>query len=156
IWQKNYGGSMSERAVSVEQTFDGGYAVAGFTSSPDGDVTGLHDSADYWIMKLDTKGDLVWQKCLGGSGSDWGSSMVQLPDYGYIVAGRCLSNDGDVTGNHGNYDSWIVRLDSSANIIWEKSYGGSDREDDAYAIPTNDGGFIVGAISLSLDGDVAI
>lgn len=66
-WQKCLGGKDDDRAQSVQQTADGGYIVAGYATSTDGDVKGNHGVADDWVVKLDASGNLVWQKCLGAS-----------------------------------------------------------------------------------------
>src|SRR5690349_15381819 len=66
-WAKCLGGSGVDWAQSIQQTADGGYIVAGWTKSNDSDVSGNHGAEDYWIVKLDTVGNLVWQKCLGGT-----------------------------------------------------------------------------------------
>jgi len=155
IWQKCLGGSERDWAESIQQTKDGGYIVAGYTESNDGDVSGNHGRADYWIVKLDAYGNIIWQKCLGGSDDDWAYSIQQTNDGGYIVAGWASSTDGDVSGNHGGLDYWIVKLDSNGNIIWQKALGGSDY-DYAYSIQqTNDGGYIVAGRTYSNDGDVS-
>ena len=107
-WQKLLGGSGSDLARSVQQTGDGGYIVAGdSTSSASGNVTGTnHGGNDYWIVRLDSTGNIVWQKLLGGSGDDIANSVQQTADGGYIVAGNSGSSaSGDVTGtNHGGGD----------------------------------------------------
>src|SRR6185436_13747219 len=83
---------------------------------------------------------IEWQKCLGGSDKDWGYSIQQTTDEGYIVAGWSVSVDGDVSGNHGLRDCWIVKLDSAGNILWQKCLGGS-ADDGAFSIQqTMDGG----------------
>src|SRR5580765_3303554 len=69
-WQKSLGGSVTDYATSIQQTTDGGYIVAGQSSSGDGDVSVNHGQRDYWIVKLDTAGTLVWEKDLGGSDND--------------------------------------------------------------------------------------
>ena len=141
------------------ETIDGGFIVAGSSLSFDGDVIGHHgDSAnfinDYWIVKLDIFGNIEWAKALGGSNGNFAYSIEQTYDRGYIVAGRLESNDGDVSGNHGCWDYWIVKLDNAGIIQWQKSLGGSGN-DQAYSIQqTIDGGYIVAGSSDSKDGDV--
>ncbi len=111
-WQKCLGGSSLDDARSIQQTSDGGYVVAGYAYSNDGDVSGNHgNAADFWVVKLSSTGSLQWQKCLGGSGDDGVGSIQQTSDGGYIVAGSTNSNDGDVSGNHGDLDFWVVKLD---------------------------------------------
>jgi len=154
-WEKSLGGSSSENASSIQQTTDGGYIVAGSSNSNDGDVSGNNGQSDYWIVKLDASGNITWEKSLGGSNSDGAKSIQQTTDGGYIVAGISLSNDGDVSGNHGSYDYWIVKLDASGNITWEKSLGGSSADEASSIKQTSDGGYIVAGRSYSNDGDVS-
>ncbi len=154
IWEKSFGGSTWDEARCIQQTNNGGFIVAGHSNSNDGDVTGNHGNDDYWIVNLDSAGNLVWQKSFGGSGDEEAYSIQQTNDGGFIVAGWSNSNDSDVTGNHGNHDFWIIKLDSIGNLIWQKSFGGSN-EDDAHSIQqTMDGGYLVTGASRSNDGDV--
>jgi Secretion system C-terminal sorting domain len=153
-WQKSYGGSNNDGGYCIQQTIDGGYIIAGTTSSIDGDVTGNHGGMDYWIVKTDQTGTIQWQKCYGGSYDDVGLSINQLTDGGYLIAGLSTSNDGDVTGNHGWNDYWVVKTDLSGIIQWQKCYGGSgdDRAIDIQV--TADGSYIIAGFSDSNDGDV--
>lgn len=130
-WQKCLGGWNAECANSVQQTSDGGYLLTGAASSNDGDVIGIHCqrdpisglclgeyswehySEDFWIINLASDGAVRWMKCLGGSGSEWAQSIQQTSDGGYIVTGVTDSNDGDVSGNHGGGDIWVVKLDQN-------------------------------------------
>ncbi len=153
-WQKCFGGSKSEEAKSIQQTSDGGYIVAGYSASTNGAVTENHGDSDYWVVKLNSTGNISWQKSFGGSYHDEARSIQQTSDGGYIVAGYSESTDGDVTGNHGDSDYWVVKLNSTGNILWQKSLGGSD-DDEANSIQqTSDGGYIVAGYSQSTDGDV--
>jgi hypothetical protein len=153
-WQKCYGGTNTERAKSIQQTTDGGYIVAGFTGSNDGAVFGNHGISDIWVVKTDLQGIIQWQKCFGGTNGETANSIQQTTDGGYIIAGCTDSNNGDVSGNHSNYDFWVVKLDSQGNFIWQKCLGGTNSEF-AYSIQqTTDGGFIVAGYTHSTDGDV--
>ena len=125
-WQKSLGGSNNDYAYAIRQTTDGGYIVAGYSSSNDGDVTGNHGGLDYWVVKLNSTGNIEWQKSLGGSSNDKAYAIQQTADGGYIVAGFSYSIDGDVTGNHGAFDYWVVKLNSTGNIEWQKSLGRSE------------------------------
>jgi len=154
-WQKSFGGSAQDVSHSVQQTSDGGYIVSGFSQGNDGDITGNHGSLDYWIIKLDGTGNLSWQKSFGGSFEEQANSIQETSDGGFIIAGFSTSNDGDVSGNNGNADFWIVKIDSSGNILWQKSLGGAGGEI-AYSIQqTSDGGYIAAGYSYSNDGDVS-
>ena len=157
-WQKSFGGSNGEIAFSIQQTSDGGYIAAGQTSSLNGDVTGNHSGLDFWVIKLDTNGNLLWQKTLGGSSSDYATSIQQTKDGGYIAAGSSSSNDGDVSGHHGlsfTTDYWVVKLNASGNIQWQKSYGGSNADRASSVSQARDSGYIIAGNSISADGDVS-
>jgi len=152
-WEKSYGGSNDDQANSIQQTSDGGYIVAGYTSSYDGDLTGIGGYIEYWILKLDTAGSIQWQKCYNGSGSE-ANCIQQTSDGGYIVAGYASANGGGVTDNHGLADYWVIKLDTSGTVQWEKSYGGSN-DDQAYSVrQTKDGGYIIAGSSNSNNGEV--
>lgn len=97
---------------------------------------------------------IQWQKSLGGSGLDEARSIAPTSDGGYIVAGLSNSNDGDVIGVHGGYESWIVKLTSVGMTEWQKSLGGSGNDGASSIAPTSDGGYIVAGGSQSNDGDV--
>ena len=156
-WQKCLGGTSYDYANSIQQASDGGFIVAGFTLSNDGDVSGNHENgnSDSWVVKLNSLGDIEWQKCLGGTSGDWANSIQQTSDGGFIVAGGTDSNDGDVSGNHGYSDYWVVKLNSSGDILWQKCLGGTN-PDIAHSIQeTSDGGFIVAGDTDSNDGDVS-
>ncbi|WP_241486058.1 T9SS type A sorting domain-containing protein [Chryseobacterium angstadtii] len=155
-WQKSLGGTLYESSNSIQQTSDGGYIIAGQSFSTDGDVTGNHGNADYWIVKLDASGNLQWQKSLGGSKEDVANSVQQTSDGGYIIAGESYSTDGDVTGNHGISDCWIVKLDTSGTMQWQKSLGGSSYERANSIQQTSDGGYIMAGAASSTNGDVSI
>ncbi|MCA6066050.1 T9SS type A sorting domain-containing protein [Chryseobacterium sp. RG1] len=153
-WQKEFGGSDTDKAHSVRQTVDGGYIVAGETQSTNGDVTGNHGSSDYWIIKLNSSGNLQWQKTYGGSANDIARSIRQTTDGGYIVAGETSSTNGDVTGNHGSSDYWIIKIDSLGNLQWQKTFGGT-ADDKAQDIEqTADNGYIIAGFATSNNGNV--
>jgi hypothetical protein len=153
-WQKCLGGTGYDEAQSIQPTSDGGYVVAGFSESNDGDVSGNHGSGDFWVAKLSQDGSLEWQKTLGGSGVDVANSIQQASDEGYVVAGRSDSKDGDVSANHGSFDYWVVKLSPDGALEWEKSLGGFF-DDEANSIQqTYDGGYIVAGGSSSRDGDL--
>jgi len=162
-WQKCLGGSNGDVAFSISQANDSGFIVAGDSYSNDGDVSGHHGSTtnfDYWVVKLDSMGGIQWQKCLGGSGNDYARSISPNSDGGFIVAGYSSSHDGDVSGHHGtpgdySVDYWVVKLNSSGGIQWQKCLGGSVNDHACSISPSTDGGFIVAGYSSSHDGDVS-
>jgi hypothetical protein len=153
-WQKSLGGSGDEEVQSVIQVSDSSYVIAGRSKSNDGDVSGNHGAGDYWIVKIGSTGLLRWQKSLGGNGDDYAFSILQTGQGDYVVVGRSDSNNGDVSGNHGGSDYWVVKLDSAGTILWQKSMGGSG-DDECYSIvDTRSGNYVLAGYSLSNDGDV--
>lgn len=142
-WDKTFGGSSYDRANSIHQTNDGGYIAAGYTWSKG---TG---SDDAWILKLDSDGELVWDKTFGGDGTDEAFSIQQTTDGGYVAAGDTTSK------GLGGTDAWILKLDSDGNLEWDKTLGLDDVDnadggydysdyDYAYSVQqTTDGGYIV-------------
>ena len=156
VWQRTFGGSSYDVAHAVAETTDDKYIIQGWTKSTDGDVLENHGSDDFWILKLDTNGDLLWQKSLGGMFNEEGHYIQQLPDGGFIAGGYTNSNDNDVSGNHGSYDYWITRLDSVGNLLWQKCLGGSSTERSYNFDVTSDGGCIISGYSESNDGDVTV
>jgi len=154
-WQKTFGGTNNDEAYSVIQTAENGYAVAGLTFSNDGDVSGNHGGADFWVMKLDSSGQLLWQKALGGTSNDYAHSLIQAVDGGYAVAGEAGSNNGDVVGNHGGFDFWVVKLSSTGQLEWQKTLGGTSGDGAYSLIQTTDGGYAVAGLTVSNNGDVS-
>jgi hypothetical protein len=95
------------------------------TNSNDGDAIGNHGNYDFLIVKLKCFGSIVWKKLLGGSGLDKAHSACQLSDGGYMAAGETYSNNGNVSGNHGQSDYWVVKLDANGNLLWQHCFGGT-------------------------------
>jgi len=143
LWAKSYGGSDEEKAYSIEQTTDGGYIFAGYSYSNDVHVGANYGNTDVWIVKIDEAGNLQWEKNYGGSKWEEAYSIQQTTDGGYIVAGKTNSNDGDVGGNTVSFDYWILKLDESGNVQWEKNYSGIDYDEATSIQQTIDGGYIV-------------
>ncbi|WP_293896497.1 kelch repeat-containing protein [Flavobacterium sp.] len=153
-WQKTLGGTGYDNANSIQQTADGGYIVTGNTQSNDGDLTGNHGGQDVWVMKLNSVGTIQWQKTLGGTGNETSNSIQQTTDGGYILAGSTTSNNGDVSGNHGSNDFWVVKLNSAGIIQWQKALGGLSNDQGYSVRQTSDDGYIVVGSTTSVDGDV--
>jgi hypothetical protein len=168
-WAKSYGGSGTEMLQNMEATSDGGCIAVGQTTSPnDGNVSGNHFykmggpgggstywRGDGWIVKLNNVGTIDWQRCYGGERSDFLYSVKPTPDGGYIAVGTAgppaVLNFGNssLPGNVlGSSDWWILKMDASGDVVWQKLYGGgfqgsSDNEVAVNVQPTSDGGYIV-------------
>ncbi|RTY86619.1 T9SS type B sorting domain-containing protein [Flavobacterium sp. GT3R68] len=153
IWDKTYGGSGVDRLEKVIETNDGGYLLGGFSDS---NISGEKSEnskgdLDMWIIKVDQSGNIMWQKTLGGSGLDWLDSMIKTPDGGYILEGSSLSNiSGNKTENsRGLGDYWIVKIDSSGNIVWQRTIGGDNGDYCNSIVATSDGNYMVSGFSAS-------
>lgn len=171
-WYKAYGGVDSEYPSSAEKTSDGGYIFAGTTSSSNGDVTqSNYGGDDFWLVKTDQSGSIVWQKSYGGTRYEGNLKIKQTSDGGYFLVGASSSNNNDVIGNHQPSsgppyysDIWVAKLDAYGTIIWSKCIGGSYSDGgDGTTIDnsldfklTNDGGLIIAALTYSTDGDLAL
>jgi predicted secreted protein len=129
-WQKTYGGSEYDRALSVQQTSDGGYIIAGKTDSFGA------EGGDTWVLKLSSAGEIEWQKTFGGSSDDYASSIQETSDGGYIIAGKT-----DSFGAGGD-DTWVLKLSSAGEIEWQKTYGGSSDDYASSIQETSDGGYM--------------
>lgn len=127
-WQGCYGGSGQEGSAVIDGTQDGGLIIASFTQSNNGQVTGYHGNTDIWVVKLDESGSIQWQRCLGGSGYDAPAGVHATSDGGYLAVGFTNSTDGDVSGNHGSSDAWVVKLTATGEIEWQRAYGGTGAE----------------------------
>jgi len=157
-WQNTIGGSEFDRLYTIQQTSDEGYILGGISrSNISGDKTeNIHGSDDYWVVKLDATGSIEWQNTIGGSESDRLYNIILTTDGSYILGGSSRSNiTGDKTEiGQGWWDFWVVMLDESGNVLWDKTIGGS-MNDILYSIQqTKDGGFILGGTSFSsISGD---
>lgn len=151
VWIRSFGGSGDDTAQSVIETSDGGYAVLGYTNSTDGDLQGKALGVnDYWLLKLDSDGNLQWNRTYGGSKDDRGQSVIQTADGGYAITGYAMSDDGDGSNNNGFHDNWILKLDAQGNLEWERSFGFSGHDHSYDLVQTADGGFFfVGFLDIT-------
>lgn len=142
-WLEIYGGTEGEAPRDIIQTPDGGYIFTGYTHSNDHDVSGNNGERDIWVVKLTNQREIEWQKCLGGSDWDIGNKIFSLDDNSYMILGSTKSSDGDITGNHGDYDGWLIKIDLDGNILWQSCYGGDGSDIFRDICQTIDGGYIV-------------
>lgn len=219
-WTKTYGGSGDDRGNQLIQTSDGGYALIGYSDSSDGDVTINNGNRDFWVIKINATGAIIWEKSFGYSGADEGVSILETSDnhfvlsgvldvtasggngntgryspshaggdywsikinasgdlvwsrfYGgsftdnpagiienitsdLITVGGSDSNDVDISNNKGTYDFWVIKSSSSGAIIWEKSYGGSEIDEARGVISTDNGDHIIVGDTRSEEQDVS-
>lgn len=130
LWTKTFGGTDSDDSYSVQQTTDGGYIVTGYTASFGA------GGVKVYLIKTDANGDSLWTKTFGGTGHEWGSSVRQTTDGGYIISG--YTNSFGV----GLFDAYFIKTDANGNSLWTKTYGGADIDDALSVQLTSDGGYI--------------
>ena len=132
-----YGGNGYDEGNDVKQTLDGGYIITGSTSSIG------QGNTDMYLLKLDSMGQVTFQKTFGGVSNEIGKSIVQLADSSYVMAGYTSSS------GVGGYDVFLVKADKTGNLIWQKTYGGSDWDFANSMDATADGGFIIAGTTYS-------
>lgn len=161
-WDKRFGGNSTDLLFSLYQDSDGEYLLGGYSvSDSSGDKTEHNRDvnliyADYWVVKIDSLGNKVWDKTFGGDSEDALESIIQAKDKGYILCGRSVSGiSGDKTqASWGGTDGWVVKTDSVGNKLWDRRFGGSLNDNIYRVIETSDGGFLIGGISFSgISGD---
>jgi hypothetical protein len=130
-WTKTIGGPEGDGGSSLIQTSDGGYAIAGSTTSFGA------GGYDVYVVKLDANGNLQWTKTIGGPKDDWGKSLIQTSDGGYAIAGSTNSFGA------GDLDVYVVKLDANGNLQWTKTIGGPKREWGSSLTQTSDGGYAI-------------
>ena len=156
-WDKRYGGNAdAEMLTAVTTTSDGGFLLGGCSpSNISGDKTeGTFGGYDFWIVRIDSAGNKVWDADYGGTGGESVNSMIQTPDRGFLLAETTTSsNSGVMTQiNKGGYDYWIVKIDSTGTKEWDKDFGGP-ADDDVYSVfLTKDHGYLIGGSSQSFIG----
>jgi hypothetical protein len=159
LWDKDFGGDQADGISSMEMTSDGGYLIAGTSYS---DMTGNKTVSnwsvglgDYWIIKIDSNGNMLWNKDFGGTNDEVLYAIKNTPNGGYVLAGISCSNiSGDKSqDSRGAYDYWIVKVDSNGMKEWDKNYGGTDQEEQLGSIVnTQDGGYLISGSSYSNTG----
>jgi hypothetical protein len=157
IWKKTYGGSDYDAFYNMVEKNNGDIVVIGATASNDGQVSGLHGSVgsqDVWLAKVNSNGTLLSQHCYGGSGDDYSIKEIITNQGNIMFAAITSSNDGDVSNNHGDYDGWVVKLNTSGAIDWSVTIGDT-AYDDLTGLVQVSGGYIVSGITSPETGELA-
>ena len=157
-WDHRYGGLGGDYVMTFEKTDDGGYILAGRSSSDSSGnkTTNIFGNGafDYWVIKLNHLGVLQWEKNFNASDNEWLWSLNKTSDGGYIIGGWSDSPiGGDKSeASRGGEDYWILKLDGSGNKIWDKTFGGTDDDELNFIFETSDGGYLLGGDSRSQIG----
>ena len=154
-WSKTVGGSSEDFANHIQQTSDGGYVVTGGTFSIDGDINGNNGDMEVLVFKLDANGNLMWLQTLGGSGLEWGNSIIETSNGDIMVTGATDSSDGDFPENAGFRDLWLARFNSAGVLLWRQIYGGLKDDMGSALLETPNNGFLVAGHAEVPDGDVS-
>jgi hypothetical protein len=155
-WRGYFGGTNNDRAHGVVQTNDGGFVMAGFTESDDFDISNTNGSYDFWVVKVDAFGNLIWEQSFGGEGIEVSYDIARTADNGFVVVGNTFSTNGDILLNHGESDMWMIKLDEEGNLIWEQTYGGSQFDLAQAVVQSKDGGFLITGNTKSDDKDSSL
>jgi len=135
LWTRRYGSANYDEGYSVQQTSDGGFIIAGYTGPSD------TSSSDVYLVKTDSSGSTLWTRTYGGTYTDWGSSVQQTYDGGYIIIGTTFgANSSDV---------YLVKTDSLGDTLWTRTYGGTETDHGNSVQQTYDGGYIIAGSTTS-------
>jgi len=159
-WQNSFGGNGSDFLYAAQSTSDGGYVLAGAsTSSKSGDkISENQGNEDIWIIKLDAQGKLQWQQTFGGNGNDIPVEIIRTKDKGYLIAANSNSTHSPYkkSENFGGNDYYIIKLNEKGEILWEKTFGGSFDDKIKSVTETKDGFVLVGNSNSTASGNKTI
>jgi len=144
LWTRTYGGTLNDCGRSVQQTTDGGYVIVGETYS-----FGAGE-CDVYLVKTDANGDTLWTRAYGGDSPDYGFSVQQTSDGGYVIAGYTMSFGA------GPSDVWLIKTDPNGDTLWTRTYGGDDVDEGSSVQETSDGGYIVAGYTLRSMGNTDV
>lgn len=159
VWDKTFGSEGFEYTGKIIATSNGGFVILGSSNfGISGDKTEANKGKfwDIWLIKVNSNGQKVWDKTLGGDNIDNATSIIATLDGGFIVTGYSASDiSGDKTELHrGDFDYWVVKINGNGQKLWDKTFGGSGEDRDPYIASTMDGGFILAGTSRSpIGGD---
>jgi hypothetical protein len=155
VSEYTYGSTTFDFGGALTGTADGGFAFVTDVSAADGDVTSISGGKDLWLVKCNASGSIQWQKTFGGSADEDGEFIMELPNGDFVVGGFTDSNDGDVVGNHGGEDMWVLRVSNTGVLLDQACLGGTAGDVAFNGISTADNGFFLVGYTFSDDGQVS-
>ena len=153
-WRRYFGGTNTDTCYDVIETEDG-YFLVGSSDSTDTDINNNKGSYDFWLVKIDKTGNLLWEKSFGGSEIDEARAITKTSDGNLIIVGDTRSTDKDIVSNNGAADMWILKISpNNGSIIWQKNYGGTSFDVARSIHKTKDNGFLISGSSRSNDNNI--
>jgi len=154
-WSKFIWGTRDDSPVRIISSADSGYFILGTSVSGDQDITfdPYPDAPNFWIIKIDKYGNILWDKIVGGSTVDFAKSATPTSDGGIIALGETQSNDGDITVHYGSWDIWAVKLNGNGTVEWNFTFGSSGAEIAGGIISTSDGGYLICGYGVDINSD---
>jgi hypothetical protein len=125
LLEKSFGGSEIDEAKAITTTNDGNFIIVGDTRSADKNVSKNNGAADIWVLKVSEEGTLLWEKTIGGTNFDAARAVSRTQDNGYLISGSSRSLDNGFE-NKGQNDALILKIDKNGNLLWQKTFGGSE------------------------------
>lgn len=153
IWKKAYGGSDWDVIWDIKETFDGNYIFFGISASTDGDAENNLGETDFWVVKLNPNGDIIWKKNYGGSGLEDDGEILTTSDNGFVLIGSSSSSDGNFSNNNGDLDYAVIKINSSGEVQWSKLFGGSGLDMALNGMVDQTGNILLTGYGDSNDGD---
>lgn len=153
-WSRYFGGSFSDSAYDVLETADGNYIIVGSSDSNDVDISANKGTYDYWVVKINNTGTLLWEKSFGGDQIDEARGITDTNDGNYLIVGTTRSEDQDISNALGAADFWIIKISPSGELLSEKTVGGSSFDSGLQITKSKNGGFIACGSTRSSNGDI--
>jgi hypothetical protein len=150
-WRKYYGGSFTDTPFGAIETSDNEYIIAASSDSEDFNISNNKGSYDFWILKIASDGNLIWEKSFGGSEIDEARAISATNDGNFMIVGDTRSSDKDVSNNNGGADLWMLKIAPDGNLVWEKTIGATSFDVARSIFKTDDFGFIIAGNSRSSD-----
>jgi|TARA_B110000238_G_scaffold53509_1_gene58517 hypothetical protein len=153
LWERSFGGSEIDEGRAITTTNDGNFIIVGDTRSADKDVSNNNGAADVWVIKMNTDGNLIWEKTIGGTSFDVARSVSKTQDDGFIISGSSRSLDNSFT-NQGQNDALLLKIDAEGNGVWKQTIGGAEIDFFYDAVQLNDASIIAVGETNSSNGDL--
>lgn len=152
-WSRYFGGSFTDTPFGIVETAENEFIIAASSDSNDFNISNNKGSYDFWILKISSEGNLIWEKSFGGSEIDEPRGITATNDGNFVIVGDTRSSDQDVAINNGGADLWLLKISTEGNLIWEKTYGGTNFDVARSISKTQDNGFLISGYSRSSNND---